>query len=420
MKSYPYVILGGGLVAGYAAQAFVQHGVPQDQLCILAGESHLPYERPPLSKAFLRGTLTTAELLINPPAFYVEHGIEVRLDTTVERVDFANKRLHTKNETIGYEKLLIATGARPRPLALDDAEVAGVYTLRQLEDAQQIQAAACPGQRAVVIGGGFIGMEVAAVLQQRGVTTTLVFSGSHLGPDFFTTRMADFFTAYYQARGVTIHGQGRVIGLHREADQVTHVTLATGPDLAADLVVAGIGVYPNVELFAQSELQLAKGVIVNEFLETNLPNVYAAGDVACYPDHRFQEKWRRVEHWDNAVAQGQHAVRVMLGERSPFLHLPYLFSDLFDLSYELWGDPAGAETIVYRGDVERGSFSVWWLSPASTLQAAFVMQRPDEERTLAQQWLKAGTVLDGQILSDPTAALASAPYQAAIASRSDA
>lgn len=408
MKRYPYVILGGGLVAGYAAQTFVHHGIVRDQLCIVADENDLPYERPPLSKAFLRGALTAAELLINPPAFYADHGIEVRLGATVERVDFANKWLHTKSETIGYEKLLIATGARPRSLALDDAQVTGVYTLRHLEDAQQIQAAAHPGQRAVVIGGGFIGMEVAAVLQQRGVATALVVSGPQVGPDFFTTRMADFFTAYYQANGVAICRQSRVIGLHHTDNQITHVSLADGCDLAADLVVAGIGVHPNVELFAQSELELGDGIIVNEFLETNLPDVYAAGDVARYPDQLFAGKRRRVAHWDNAVAQGQHAAQVMLGQRTPFVHLPYLFSDLFDLSYEFWGDPAEAETIVYRGDMNTGSVSVWWLSPASTLQAAFVMQRPAEEGTLAQQWIKERPLLDGQLLGEPAADLASA------------
>jgi len=399
-------------VAGYAAQTFIKQGIPWEQLCILAGESQLPYERPSLSKAFLRGESSGDALLINPAAFYEEHGIEVRLETGVERVDFANQWLHTKNATIGYEKLLIATGARPRPLALNDTPLAGLYTLRSLEDAKQIQAAAQPGQRAVVIGGGFLGMEVAAALQQRGVATTLVFPGPQIGPAFFTARIANFWSTYLQAQGVTIQPQSRVIGLHCEAEQVAHVSLATGRDLAADLVIAAIGVYPNVELFAQSELQLGDGILVNEWLETNLPNVYAAGDVACYPDLLFGGKRRRAEHWDNAVAQAQHAAQVMLGQRTPFVHLPYIFSDLCDLSYEFWGDPTDAEMIVYRGEVAAGRFSVWWLSPSSTVQAAFVMQRPEEERGLAQQWIKEQTIVDGQRLGDPTVAAAAAACSA--------
>ncbi len=409
MKNFRYVILGGGLVAGYAAQAFVAHGVRPHELAIISAESHLPYERPPLSKAFLLGQRTCPEILINPPTFYEEHGIEVVLETSIERVDFTQKRLHSKSETISYEKLLIATGARVRPLTMPAAEVAGIYYLRTLDDAKRLQIAATTAKQAVVIGGSFIGMEVAAVLQQLGVKTTLVFPGSHVWETFLTTRMANFFEQYYCAQGVTMRRQSKVVGIHSEADHVSHVSLANGQDLPADLVVVGIGASPAVELFAGTELALDDGIVVNQFLETNVPDVYAAGDVARYPDRLFQDKLRRVEHWDNAVAQGKHVAGVMCGEREEFIHLPYFFSDLFDLSYEFWGDNEGAETVVYRGDIAGGAFSSWWLSPTSRLLAAFVMNRPPTESTLAQQWIKTGMPLNALVLRDPAQPLDAVP-----------
>lgn len=407
MKSYPYVIIGGGLVAGYAAQTFVEQGLQREELCILSAESHLPYERPPLSKDFLRGERAFAEILINPPTFYADHGIDVRLASPVVRVDFSERRLDLTDDTILYDKLLIATGARPRRLHLPGAELAGIYYLRQVEDATLIHQAAAGATRAVVIGGGFIGMEVAAVLQQMKVATTLLFPAPHLCEHLFTTRMATFFHSYYRQRGVEVLPQERATGFVSDDGHVTHVSLASGRDLATDLVVVGIGITPNIELFTESALQLDSGIVVNRFLETSLPHVYAAGDVACYRDLLYN-RLRRVDHWDNAVTQGQQAVRNMMGAHEEYLHVPYLFSDFFDLSYELWGDPENAERVIYRGDVENGRFSTWWLSPAGRLLAAFILNRAEEERQLAQQWIQSGVQLNIDTLRDQSCPLQSA------------
>lgn len=401
MKHYPYVILGGGVVAGYAAQAFVAHGLPPGQLCIVSAEPHLPYDRPPLSKAYLARNVAVVNLLINPPAFYETHGIAVQLATAVEYVDFTQKRLYCQGDSIFYDNLLIATGARAQRLTLPGAELTGIHYLRTLDDADQIRQAAAHAQRAIVIGGGFIGMEVSAVLQALGLATTLVFRSTHLNERIFTTRMAAFFENYYRDCGVTLCAQERVIGFASDNGHVTHVSLASGKDLPTDLVVAGVGIAPNTELFINTPLQVDDGIVINRFLETSLPNVYAAGDVACYRDLLYN-RLRRVDHWDNAVRQGHLAARLMLGQRDEYLHVPYLFSRSFDRSYELWGDAQQAERIVYRGDVESGSFSAWWLSPAGRLLAAFIMERPEEERLLAQQWVQEGRVLNADCLSHTT------------------
>lgn len=399
MKHYPYVILGGGVVAGYAAQAFVAHGLVPGALCIVAAEAHLPYDRPPLSKAYLAGSVSVADLLINPPAFYEAHGIAVQLATPVDYVDFTQQRLYCHGESLVYDKLLIATGARAQPLTVPGAELAGIHYLRTLDDADQIRQVAATAQRAIVIGGGFIGMEVSAILQELGLKTTLVFPGPHLNERIFTTRMAAFFENYYCDCGVTLLPQERVTGFVSDNGHVTHVSLASGKDLPTDLVVAGVGIAPNTELFIDTPLQVDDGIVINRFLETSMPNVYAAGDVACYRDLLYN-RLRRVDHWDNAVRQGHLAARIMLGQREEYRHVPYLFSRSFDRSYELWGDAQAAERVVYRGDVESGSFSAWWLSPSGRLVAAFVMDRPEEERHLAQQWIEEGQLLNTDCLRD--------------------
>jgi NADPH-dependent 2,4-dienoyl-CoA reductase/sulfur reductase-like enzyme len=157
-----------------------------------------------------------------------------------------------------------------------------------------------------------------------------------------------------------------------------------------ELVVAGIGVRPVTDFLAGSGIELGDGVLVNEYLETNVPGICAAGDVANYPDLLFEKRRRRVEHWDNAVSQGQHSGKLLMGQRAPFRHVPYFFSDVFDLSYEFWGDPAGADETVHRGDLQGTSFSAWWLLQGRVV-AAFVMSRPDEERDAAPKWIEART-----------------------------
>jgi NADPH-dependent 2,4-dienoyl-CoA reductase/sulfur reductase-like enzyme len=181
------------------------------------------------------------------------------------------------------------------------------------------------------------------------------------------------------------------------------VDTASGRKVPADLVVAGIGVLPATEALEGSGLRLDDGVLVNEYLETGAPDVYAAGDVANYYDVLFARR-RRVEHWDNAVQQGEHAARLLTGEREPFVHVPYFFSDVFDLSYEFWGDTAGADQAVLRGDLDGGRFSTWWLK-AGRLVAAFVLNRPDDERDVAPLWIAERRQVTPELLRDETVPL---------------
>jgi NADPH-dependent 2,4-dienoyl-CoA reductase/sulfur reductase-like enzyme len=197
--------------------------------------------------------------------------------------------------------------------------------------------------------------------------------------------MSRFFEEYYRQRNVRFAKNTRVAKLSGTG-AVESAVLQSGDILPCDMLVAGIGVAPVTDPLVNSGVEIGDGVVVNEYLETNQRDIYVAGDVASYYDVLF-EKHRRAEHWDNAVSQGQHCARALLGERTPFVHVPYFFSDVFDLSYEFWGDPSGAEEVVERGDMTTSSFSVWWLRK-NKLVAAFVMNRPDEEREAAPRLIE--------------------------------
>jgi NADPH-dependent 2,4-dienoyl-CoA reductase/sulfur reductase-like enzyme len=386
MKISKYAILGGGMVAGYAAKQLVEGGLKPGELTIVSADTSLPYERPPLSKGFLAGKDTEAGIRINPEDFYREHEIEVRLHCEADGIDAGRKLLRLRSgEDLGFERLIIATGARVKTLDVPGSDLAGIYYLRSMEDAGRIRAHAASAKRALVAGSGFIGMEVASVLAQKGIAITMVLREDRIWKKFFTPAMSRFFESYYAARGVQFIKQATVAELRGDG-AVSSAALDGDRTVACDLVVAGIGVRPVTELLAGSGIEVADGVMVNEYLETNQRDIWAAGDVANYQDTLFGKR-RRVEHWDNAVSQGQHCARALAGERTPFLHVPYFFSDVFDLSYEVWGDPSGASEIVERGDLGSTSFSVWWLQ-RERLVAAFTMNRPDEEREAAPRWIE--------------------------------
>jgi 3-phenylpropionate/trans-cinnamate dioxygenase ferredoxin reductase subunit len=386
------------MVAGYAAKEFVERGGRSGDLTIISADTALPYERPPLSKSFLTGKDQEENIYISNAAFYRDHGIDVRLNTEVSSVDFAAKRLVLSDaREFGYEKLVIATGAHPRTLDVPGSNLDGIFYLRSLDDSRRIRDKSASGTRAVVIGGGFIAMEAASSLAQRGVEVTMVVREDRIWKAFFTKEMSASFRRYYESHGVKlVFGTG--IAGFQGAGTVKFVALENGQRVECDFVVAGIGVMPVVDMF--NVLAIRNGVLVNEFLETSAPDVYAAGDVGNYKDVLF-EKQRRVEHWDNAVSQGQHVMRTLLGDRSPFVHVPYFFSDVFDLSYEFWGDASSAARTLYRGDVNSTSFSAWWLDDADRLVAAFVMNRPDDERNSAPKWIEAKQVLSLDRLADP-------------------
>lgn len=367
------------MVAGYAAKQLVQNGLKPGELGIISADNALPYERPPLSKGFLAGKDDEQSVLINPESFYREHAVGIHLKTHIDRIDLAAKRLIARSgQEFRFTKLILASGARVRTLDVAGADRENVLYLRSLSDSARLRDRLKIAKKVAVIGSGFIGMEVASQSAQQGRDTMMIFPQDRVWKSFFTPEMSRFFEKYYRDRGVHF-----VPGAKVEAIGVNSVSLSTGANLEADLVLAGIGVMPLTELATTSGLKVENGIVVNEFLETDAADVYAAGDVANYHDVLFG-KQRRIEHWDNAVKQGQYLARCLAGETKRFENIPYFFSDIFDLSYEFWGDTDGAERTEYRGDVNSPSFSAWWLK-GNKVVAAFVMNRPDAEREQASQ-----------------------------------
>jgi NADPH-dependent 2,4-dienoyl-CoA reductase/sulfur reductase-like enzyme len=407
MSGSRVVIAGGGMVAGYAAKQLVELGSKSGEFAILSADTSVPYERPPLSKGFLAGRDTEESIKINPEDFYRKNGIEVRLGCRISAVYPERKRLSLESgEEFRFDKLIVATGARPRTLDIPGAELENVRYLRSLDDSKAIRLRAEKVKRAVVIGGGFIGMEVAAVLAQGNIEVTMILREDRIWKQFFSPQMSRFFEDYYAGRGVRFIKAASIREL-RGIGAVNSALLGDGQTVSCDMVVAGIGARPVTEMLANSGIEVADGVLVNEYLETNQPDILAAGDVANYQDVLFGKR-RRVEHWDNAVTQGQYCARALMGERTPFKHVPYFFSDIFDLSYEFWGDPSNAEQVVHRGDLSSNSFSVWWLRQESVV-AAFAMNRREEERAAAPVWIERRQPVSAVKLED-----ASQPVSAAV------
>ena len=396
MKSFPIVILGGGVVAGYAAKEFVAQNGKKGGLAIVTAENALPYERPPLSKGFLAGKEDAGDIQISDAAFYRAQGIKVFRNFPVSKVDFRARCLRgPSGRSIGFDKLLIATGSAVRRLKAPGADRSKVLYLRERKDSEAIRRQIKRGQRAVVIGSGFIGMEVASVLASQGVKVSMVFPDDRVWKRLFTPPVSTFFERRFVDRGITFMKQEKVVALAQTKGECL-VKLASGNQVPADFVVAGIGVTPALDPFRRTPLDTDDGIMVNKFLETSLPGVWAAGDIANYPDQIFHRRMR-VEHWDNAVEQGRVAMRNLLGNFQAFVHVPYFFSDVFDLSYEFWGDATGHDKVIYRGNLYEKQFSVWWLKQ-QRLCAAFILNRPDEERAVAPRWILQRQRLDPKAL----------------------
>ena len=406
MNSYKYVILGGGVAAGYAAKELAKRGLAKGELAIISADTTAPYQRPHISKEFMRGEETLSDILINPASLYDESGIDLLLNTTVTRADLANKRLHTdQGAEIAYDRLMIANGCRTRTLTVPGADLGNVLYLRWMPDVEAIQQAAKGAKRAVVVGGSFIGMEMAANLTQMGLATTMVFPEERVWQRFFTPEMSAFFRRMYQDKGVAILPGAGVTALKGQG-MVSSVVLSNGQEIPADLVVAGIGVIPATELFEGTGLELDNGVVVNEYLETNMPGVYAVGDIARFPETVFG-KMRRIEHWDTARRQGRAAASNMLGDHEAYKAVPYFYSDVFHMGWEFWGDTEGADQVVHRGDLERGPFTAWWLK-GGKLVAAFTIDPPQEGMDkLVGRWIRRGQALPPDKLADPATPLAS-------------
>ena len=355
-----FVIVGGGLAAGKAVEGLRDSGF--DGRVVLVGEEHhLPYERPPLSKGFLLGDEELASVFPQPPEWYDERSIDLRLGTAVTSVDLDGHAVATRDERIGYDRLLLATGASPRRLRVADDSGAPVAYLRTIEDSERIKGELRPGRRVTVVGGGWIGLEVAAAARSAGCEVVVLEALEKplvrvLGPE-----VAEVFATLHTSNGVDLRTRVSVTGVAHEAGR-TVVHLDGAETVETDLLVVGVGVQPNVALAEAAGLETENGVLVDEYLRTSHPDVYAAGDVANAYHPRLGRRLR-VEHWDNAIEQGLAVARNMLGAEEAYDRLPYFYTDQYDLGMEYVGNvgPDGYDQVVLRGDVAGRVFTAFWV-----------------------------------------------------------
>jgi 3-phenylpropionate/trans-cinnamate dioxygenase ferredoxin reductase subunit len=332
---YPYIIVGGGL-AGAAAVDGIRERDATGPILLISAEHDAPYDRPPLSKQLWSGKKRVEEIFVHPQSFYSQNGIEVKLETSVADVDAAEHVVQDgKGSRFQYKKLLLATGGTPRRLTIPGGDLEGLSYYRTLRDYQQMRATAAPGKSAVVIGGGFIGSEMAAALNLNGLAVTMIFPQDRLVSRVFPEALARALTDYYRSKHIVMLAPDEPASIERTANRYL-VHTRNGQNVPADLVVIGVGIAPDIALAKTAGLKTGNGIVVDEFLRSSHPDIYAAGDLAFFPDLVLGA--RRIEHWDNAVTQGKHAGRNMAGANEPFTDMPYFFSDLFEFGYEAVGE----------------------------------------------------------------------------------
>ncbi len=343
-RTYTYVIIGGGL-AGASAVEGIRERDRDGAILLIGGEKHLPYDRPPLSKKLWFGKKKVEDIFLHDQNFYNQSGVTVLQGVTVTAIDQKLKTVATDaGAQYGYEKLLIATGGVPRTLPIPGGDLEGICYYRYLDDYLRLRRELPEGKSAVVIGGGFIGSEMAAALALNKISVTMIFPDQYLVNRVFPEFLGRALMKQFIARGIKVLTGEKPAAFTKKGARIVTRT-ASGKDIESDMVIAGVGIAPSLDLPRRAGLQTANGIIVNEYLEASLPGIYAAGDIALFP-YRALGKQTRVEHWDNAVTQGKWAGRNMAGAREPYTHMPYFFSDLFEFGYEAVGEvDAQLETV---------------------------------------------------------------------------
>ena len=392
-----FVIVGASLAGGGAAATLRQEGF-DGKVILIGAEPQPPYERPPLSKEYLRGESSFEQTLVQSSDFYGENGIETRFGVRASRVDPAKKVIELDGEEgVAYDKLLVATGGRNRRFPVPGLDLEGVYDLRTMADCERIRAEIGPGRKAVVVGMGFIGSEVAASLRQSGVNVVVVDRNK------------------VPLRRVLGEEVGRVIeGIHRDheatlifedtvaafegADRVERVVTQGGRRIECDFVVVGLGVEPVTELLADTGAEIDNGIAVDEFCRTGVEGIYAAGDVANHY-HPVFERRIRVEHWQNALNQGPAAARNMLGKDEPYDDILWFWSDQYDFNLQYTGFHTEWEELIVRGSMEERNFVAFYRKDERVLAAVAVNRGKDLRRSM--RLIKAQRPVDATKLQDP-------------------
>jgi 3-phenylpropionate/trans-cinnamate dioxygenase ferredoxin reductase subunit len=389
------VIIGAALCGGTAAATLRREGF-DGHLTLIGAEQHLPYERPPLSKSFLRGETSFDEALVESAAFWPDNDVELRLGTRVTGIDSGARTVAVDGEPVPFDKLLIATGARNRRFPIPGLDLPGVYDLRTVEDAERIRAEINPGKTVVVAGMGFIGSEVAASLRQKGLSVTVVDGNDAPLARVLGENVGAVLEAIHRDKGVRMHFRDRVASFEG-SERVERVVTAGGLSLESDFVVVGLGVEPVVDFLGGSGIEIENGVVVDELCRTNVEGIFAAGDVANHSNPIFGRRVR-VEHWQNAIKHGQAAALSMLGKASPYREVYWFWSDQYEMNLQYTGYHTEWDELIIRGSIEDRNFLAFYIKEGRVLATVGVGRGEDVQRTASL--IEAGAPVDPEKLRD--------------------
>ena len=354
-----HVIVGAALAGAKTAEALRDEGF-DGRIVLVGAENELPYERPPLSKEYLRGEQPREKARVHDEGWYESNNVELRLGTEATALDTAAHEVELGSERLKYDSLLLATGAEPRRLDLPGADLDGVLLLRDVNDSDAIAERLSKGSgKLVVIGAGWIGSEVAASARQKGLDVAVVEMAATPLERVLGSEVGEIYAAIHRAQGVDLRLNAKLEGFEGDG-RVERVKLGGGDTLDADFVVVGVGVVPRTKLAEQAGLEVDNGIKVGADLRTSAENVFAAGDVAN-AHHPFFDRHIRVEHWANALNQPAVAARAMLGKDASYDRQPYFFSDQYDVGMEYTGFAENWDEVVIRGDAGKREFIAFWL-----------------------------------------------------------
>ena len=368
------IIVGGGQAAGQAAASLRQEGF-EGRITLIGDEPHIPYQRPPLSKQYLAGEQGLERVHLRPDKFYADKGIAIKPGVRVEGIDRAARRVATsEGQTLAYDSLLLATGSLVRRLHLPGSELDGVHYLRTIADADAIKADMAPGKTAVVVGGGYIGLEVAAVCVAAGMKVLVLEMEQRVLQRVTTPAMSAFYQGLHEGRGVQIHTNARVTGFGGEG-RVAAVQCGER-SFAADLAVVGIGILPDTALAEAAGLDCGDGILVDERCRTSDPNIYAAGDCTNHPNPRLGRRLR-LESVPNAMEQARVAAANLCGKGRQYAAVPWFWSDQYELKLQMAGFSSDGEEAVVRGEADANQFAVFYLKEGAVV-AADAVNSPKE------------------------------------------
>ena len=371
------VIVGAGHAGGTAAALLRQWGWT-GPVTIVGAEPYPPYQRPPLSKAWLKGEAGAEDLELRPESFYPEHDIALRLNTRVERIERSGRAVVLAGgERLPYDRLILATGARARKLPLPGADLEGVLELRTADDAEKLKHALGPGKRLAVIGGGYIGLEAAASARALGADVVVIERETRLLARVACSSLSEFFLDYHRGKGVTFALGAQMEAIEGEGGKVKAIRFANGAPIACDAVLVGVGAIPNDELAEACGLDVEDGVVVDLAARTSDPAIWAIGDCTRRP-LPFYGAMARLESVPSALEQAKQAAADITGRTPPANETPWFWSDQYDLKLQIAGLPYGVAETVIRGETKRGAFAVFHLDAQNRVQAVEAINAPAE------------------------------------------